>query len=755
MKPILHVTSVVAALAVSHLYAETFTFTTLAGRAGAGFVDGLPGAARFVSPAGMALDGRGNIYVADTFNHTVRKIATNGVVSTLAGMPGVLGSANGAGRSARFNGLNDVAVDGSGFLYVADFGNHTIRKITPAGIVSTLAGLAGVPGSTDGPGGAARFNGPTGVALDSSNNVYVADTFNQTVRKITPSGVVSTFAGTAGVVGSADGTGAAAQFNGPYGVAVDATNNLYVTESMNCTIRKITPARVVSTFAGTAGVMGSKDGTGAAAQFYAPLDITVSSSGNIYVADGYNNTIRRITPARVVSTWAGMAGYPGDKDGTAGNARFNLPFGVAADNAGNVYVGDYQNCTVRKISPARVVSTFAGRSRGAEPVDGTGSAASFSGPNSVAIDTLGNVFVADETGNTIRKVTPAGVVSTFAGLAGYSGSQDGIGSAARFNRPEGVGVDSANNIYVADQSNHTIRKITPGGVVSTFAGLAGVPGSTDGIRSAARFNNPSSVAADAGGNVYVADYMNNTIRKITSTGEVSTLAGLAGAPGSQDGTGAAARFDAPYGVAVDTSASVYVAEVNNSTIRKITPDGEVSTLAGLAKVVGSTDGVGSAARFNGPNAVAVDNSDNVYVADSSNYSIRKITPDAQVSTIGGVAVSSGSADGTGSAARFNFPYGIAVDSAGNLYVADFGNNTVRKATPTSLLPPTVLQSPVLSAGQCGFGITGSPGLMVNLETSSNLSSWQTVGSYTLEGSTNWFLGGAEGEGNQFYRAVSR
>ena len=287
------------------------------------------------------------------------------------------------------------------------------------------------------------------------------------------------------------------------------------------------------------------------------------------------------------------------------------------------------------------------------------------------MDGSGNVYVADTYNYTIRKITPEGVVSTLAGLAGSSGSADGTGSAARFNYAQAAWPWTASgNVYVADSGNNTIRKITPAGVVSTLAGLAGTPGSADGTGSAARFCYPYGVAVDGSGNVYVADSMNYTIRKITPAGVVSTLAGWPGSSGSTDGTGSAARFDYPTGVAVDGSGNVYVADTDNYTIRKITPAGVVSTLAGLAGTSGSADGTGSAARFDWPHGVAVDGSGNVYVADTGNYTIRMITPAGVVSTLAGTAGSSGSADGTGSAARFNYPYGVAVDGSGNVYVAD-------------------------------------------------------------------------------------
>jgi sugar lactone lactonase YvrE len=564
---------------------------------------------------------------------------------------------------------------------VADISNHTVRKITPGGVVTTLAGVAGSFGSADGTDGAARFYYPQAVATDAAGNVYVADAGNNTIRKITPAGVVTTLAGLAGSPGSADGTGSGAQFNQPSGVATDAAGNVYVADTYNHTIRKITPAGVVSTLAGIAGSSGSGDGTGNAAQFNYPWGVATDSAGNVYLADRWNHTIRRITPAGVVTTLAGLAGYGGSADGTGSAARFDYPAGVLTDAAGNVYVADSQNQTIRKITPSSVVTTLAGLAASSGSADGTGSAARFYGPYGVASDSAGNLYVADSNNHTIRQISPAGVVSTLAGLAGSSGSADGAGSAARFYYPQGVATDSAGNLYVADFYNHTIRMLTPAGVVSTLAGLAGSSGSADGTGSAARFYEPRGVATDAAGNLYVADSGNYTIRQITPGGVVTTMAGLAGSRGSVDGTGSAALFSYPTSVATDSAGNVYVADALNQTIRKITPAGVVTTLAGLAGSQGSDDGTGSAARFWQPEGVATDSAGNVYVADFGNQTVRKITPAGVVTTMAGLAGSRGSVDGTGIAARFDYPRSIATDAAGNMYVADGGNNTIRKGAP--------------------------------------------------------------------------
>jgi sugar lactone lactonase YvrE len=423
--------------------------------------------------------------------------------------------------------------------------------------------------------------------VDGSDNVFVADSWNSAIRKITPSGVVTTLV-SAGY---------------PEGVAVDGAGNVFFADHSN-TIRKITPSGVVTTLAGSADQPGSADGTGAAALFYWPAGVAVDGSGNVFVADDGNNTIRKITPSGVVTTLAGSADQRGSADGTGAAARFNGPEGVVVDGSGNVFVADDGNNTIRKITPSGVVTTLAGTAGSWGSADGTGAAARFNGPDGVAVDGAGNVFVADSWNNTIRKITPSGVVTTLAGTAGSSGSADGTGAAARFNGPEGVAVDGSGNVFVADAGNSTIRKITPGGVVTTLAGTAGSYGGADGTGAAALFNEPEGVAVDGSGNVFVADAgKSSTIRKITPSGVVTTLAGTAGLSGSADGTGAAASFSFPSGVAVDGSGNVFVADGN--TIRKITPSGVVTTIVGAATRPGNSQGPLPASIVS-PSGVAID-----------------------------------------------------------------------------------------------------------------------------------------------------
>ena len=300
-------------------------------------------------------------------------------VGTLAGLPGTSGSADGSGSAARFNSPADIALDSAGNAYVADTGNHTVRKITPAGVVTTLAGQAGASGSSDG-SGSARFNHPAGIAVDLSGDLYIADTNNNTIRKLVlASGTVTTLAGQAGLAGSADGTGTASSFNGPSGIAADATGNLYVADTLNHTIRMINPAGVVTTIAGAAGSGGAVDASGSAARFHGPQGLILDGSGNLFVADTNNNAIRKLVVASgAVSTVAGQAGVAGSTDGGNSQAQFHFPSRLGIDAAGNLYVADTDNHTLREIAlSSGAVSTLAGLAGTNGSTDGTGGVTSW------------------------------------------------------------------------------------------------------------------------------------------------------------------------------------------------------------------------------------------------------------------------------------------------------------------------------------------------------------------------------------------
>jgi sugar lactone lactonase YvrE len=645
-----------------------YFFETLAGDFGT--TNGPPTTVRLGYLNGIALDGKGNLFFTDS--NSIQKLSASGIVSTVAGTQGAYGSADGTGPSAQFATMSpgyplNIAVDGDGDVYVSDFGNDTIRRITPGGIVTTLAGTPGVQGSADGPGSVALFNGPLGIAVDASDNLYVADSGNSTIREISPSGMVTTIAGVAGATGTIDGVGSSARFESPSAIALDGAGNIYVSA---VSLRKIAAGDVVTTLSG-----GDAYGSGG---------LAVDSGGNVYVSSSSTNSIVEISPSGAVSTFAAASG-------AAVDGFTPIYYGLAVDGAGSVYVADAANYRILKITQQGTASTIVGAPYGGGYADGTGTAATFSYLAGVAVDGSGTLYVADQWNNTIRKIAPGGVVTTVAGTPGITGSADGTGAAAQFSSPDGVALDSSGNLFVADQGNDTIRKITPAGVVTTFAGSPGGKGSADGTGSAARFDDPQGIGVDHSGNVFVADSGNFTIREISPSGVVTTLVGSPGVIGNADGTGAAAQFFYPVGIAVDGTGNVFVSDgmgftidgnlyrtnYFGDTIRKVTPGGLVTTLAGLPQDAGSADGAGSAALFNSPAGVAVDGAGNVFVADSLNQTIRRISPAGAVTTLAGVPEVQGTADGMGAAVRFNSPSFVAVDNSGNLYVTDSDNFTIR------------------------------------------------------------------------------
>jgi len=320
---------------------------------------------------------------------------------------------------------------------------------------------------------------------------------------------------------------------------------------------------MATTLAGS-GNSGSSNGNGSSASFYTPLNTAVDLQGNVYVADGDNHLIRKISPQGVVSTLAG-AGYPGYADGQGTSAVFQHPSAIAVDAAGIIYVSDQQNHRIRKITQSGVVTTFAG-SGSPGFANGTGTGASFSSPIGLAIDASGNLYVADYSNHRIRKVTPGGNVSTFAG-AGNAGNMDGSATSASFRNPMGICFDAAGNLYVADRLNHSIRKINTSGNVITLAGN-GVAGFINGTGSGASFNYPNGVAADASGNIFVADQQNHSIRKVSSSGLVATLAGN-GSSATVNGSGTAIRFNSPYGLSIDGAGNLYIAESSGQVVRKV------------------------------------------------------------------------------------------------------------------------------------------------------------------------------------------
>jgi sugar lactone lactonase YvrE len=680
---------------------EAFTFTTLAGNAGYGSADGTGRNARFNFPQGVAVDSTNMIYVADTENCTIRKIAPDGTTTTLAGLAGSRGSSDGLGTTARFAHPQGVAVDQLGNVYVADTANSVIRQITPAGIVITLAGSPGMIGSSNSINGSARFNLPGALAMDAAGVLYVADTYNSTIRMVAPQGtnwVVTTLAGVPTVNGNADGTNGNAGFYEPEGIAVDASSNLYVADTGNSAIRKISRLGTNWVTTTIARIVGAPEG------------VVVDAESNVYVANFGNDTLWKVTPQG--TNWsstlmAGTPGMAGSTDGYTNRALFNSPRGLGVGTNGVLYIADSLNNTIRQVTPGSVVSTLAGAAGGPGASDGFQSFASFNAPLGLATDVGGNVYVADSQNNTIRLVTPGGAVSTLAGLAsGLPGSLDGLGTNASFNLPTAVAVDGFTNLYVADCLNNEIRKLVLTNTssatnwqVTTLAGRAGtlysgtitnvVAGTTNLsfiVNAASLYTNYSGVVTNINGGVTNLTIIITNTPVFTNAGGTfyylaTNVFTLPSAPSSLDGVGANALFYHPTGLAFDTAGNLYVADGSTNGVRVISPSALVTTLPGSAGAYAVNPSVfGTNALYYQSTAVAIDPAGNIFVADARNGTIRELGVDGSVSTLAGSPGLSGTADGTNAAARFATPVALALDAQTNLFIADQASHTIRELT---------------------------------------------------------------------------
>lgn len=618
-------------------------------------------------------------------------------VTTFAGT-GDIGHADGFGTlpAALFDVPSGFASDGT-YYYVVDMYDYRIRRIEiDTGLVTTLAG-SGVAGSADGIGTAASFSTPTDAAF-ADDYLYITDSMNNTIRRIDiNTAEVITFAGS-GTAGSADGIGTAAEFDVPFGIVHDGLY-LYVVDSSNHTIRRIEISTAeVTTFAGT-GSSGSADGTGTAASFNGPISLT-SDNGYLYVVDSTGCLIRQIEIISAVVTTIAGTGSSGNADGTGTAASFSSPAGITTDGV-YLYVADLLNHTIRQIEIGSwEVTTIAGDGTNGS-ADGIGTAATFDMPLGILYDGA-DLLVSGFNNNTLRKIDIVTTeVTTYAGIVGNRGYLDGQVRGVMFDLPVRITTDGT-YLYISDSIDDQLRMIDIATQEVTTLNSSGVS-----------FGQAFGLTTD-GTNIYFSDSDNDRICRLDSaTLEVTVIAG-SGSPGNADGPGAAASFDGPMGITTDGS-SLYVADANNRLIRRIViATAEVTTLAGSG-VNGSADGIGTAASFNHPVELTTDGT-YLYVADLFGHTIRKIEiATAEVTTLAGTG-SPGFSNGTGTAASFDGPEGVTCDSV-NLYVCETGNHSVRVIDLATAEVTTL-------AG------TGSTGYVDGLGTS---ASFDTPNSITTDG----------------------
>ncbi|MDD0838196.1 SMP-30/gluconolactonase/LRE family protein [Curvibacter sp. HBC61] len=674
--------------------------------------------------SGMAVDAAGLLYVTDISNHTVRRIDPATGQSTViagAGRSGFSGD-GGAATDAMLNAPRGVAVDSAGNVYIADTGNHRIRKINTSGVISTFAGTGATTFAGDGNAAtAANFSGPQGVAVDGAGNVFIADTGNHRVRQVSVGGTVTTVAGIgqSGYLGD-DVAATTTSLSSPRGVVLDGTGAFYIVDASNQRIRKVSTAGIITTVAGTgtAGFTGD-GGAATSASLRAPAGLALDGSGNLYISDSSNHRIRKVS-AGVITTLAGTGtfGFGGD-GGAPASAQINSPQGVAVDSTGTVYVADTNNVRVRKISGG-LISTLAGTGSNSFGGDGSDAlSAQFSTIQGVARDSAGNVYISDSGSHRIRKISPTGLASTLAGtgVGNYSGD-NGPASSAQLKSPQGIALDSAGNLYVADSSNHRIRKIDTSGTITTVAGSGSSGFSGDGgPANSAQLDTPYGVLVDSQGNIFIVDSGNNRIRQVDTAGTITTLAG-SGGTGLVNGAAASAKFTLPIGLSIDSAGSLYVADFGNNVIRKVAA-GMVSTVVGTGSNGFSGDGdAATSAKLNFPRGTVVDAANNLYIADTGNHRIRKVDSNGVITTVAGSGTPGFSGDGGApTSAQLSSPFGLSLFGSMGLLIVDNGNRRVRllafadpPGAPTSVTATAGNASATVSfaapAADGGSAITG-------------------------------------------------
>lgn len=800
--------------------------STLAGNGGWGYSgDGAPATgATFESPQGIAVDGAGNFYITDSNTNVIRKVsAATGIITTVAGNgTGGYSGDGGSATAAELWGPSSVAVDAAGNLYIADSYNCVIRKVAAAtGIITTIAGTGAIGYTGDGgPATSATFGYDLNVALDGGGNVYVADKFNMVVRKISvATGIITTVAGngTMGYTGDG-GPATGAELNWPYSVAIDPVGNIYVADLDNNVIRKVTASTgIISTVAGngTSGYTGD-GGSALSAELSAPHGVALDAAGNLYIADTNNNVVREIS-AGTITTVAGNGtqGFSGD-GGPAVDAEMDTPWSVGADASGNLYILDQINRRVRIVgatvtepsktlpvitwsnpSPitygtalsgtqlnatANVPGTFTynpsagtvlavgnasltvvfmptdntdyspaimtvaltvnqatpslnwptpapiayGVALGASQLNATANvsgtfaytpaAGVFFAPGQ---QTLSMTFTPSDSTNytsatatvtlTVTVYAGSGIITTIAGDGYYGDTGDGgLSLDAQVGQPWSVAVDSAGNTYVGDIGFDVVRKIEAStGIITTVAGNGTLGYSGDGgLATNAQISRPYGIAVDSSGNLYIAG--GNAVRKVAaSTGIITTIAGGASNGFSGDGGPATSALLCDVSsVAVDTAGNIYIGDSGDFRVRMIAAStGIINTIAGGAASGGPTDGVPATQVALGWSLdVAVDGSGDVYITDSIANVIRKVTPDGIIHTIVGNGTAGYLGDGgPATSAELNAPNGLRVDSNGNIFIVDTGNNAIREVLSSNGDIATVAGNGIL-----GFSGDGGP-----------------------------------------------
>lgn len=710
--------------------------------------NGIPAVDGFLyQPYNVAVDGSGNVYISVWSQHRIFKVNTSGVISVVAGSgaQGYVGDGvSGGAATADLNHPFGVAVDSSGDVYFSDQYNCVVREVNGSTkTVSTVVGTGTCNSS------AGNLSYPTGLALDGVGDLFIADTSNCVIRKyVIATKATSVVAGTGSCGYSGDGGAAtAADLNSPQGIAVDSAGDLFISDTSNCLIREVKKSGGdINSIAGTRSCTYSGDGAAAtAADINGPQQLVVNSAGTTVTFADYNNQrIRQFTVGGNITTVAGngtaCSGVCGE-GGTATSAELYYPVGLAVSGS-TYYIANNDNDVVDSFTVAGNLNRFAGNHSNSVETLTSGAPANgvqFNYQFGIYNDTSNNVYVADARNEYVREfVDSTGLVNFFAGdgTAGYSGNGSTATDVEIYN-PLGVAKDSSGNVYIADTYNCLIRKVTSAGVISNFAGYvngtsAGQCGFSGDGESAlsAKLYYPYGVAADSKGNVYIADYDNHAVRKV-SGGTISTIAGIGGVNGygGDGGPAVSALLYQPSAVAVDAAGNVFIADTGNCRVREVVAaTGIIYTVAGNGACTSGGDGLATDNAVEYPQGVAVDANDNLFIGDYSDR-VRWVSPSGTMTTIAGTGAAGYYGDGgVAIYGELNEPTGVALDTAGNILVSDYNNWRVRKIT---VFPAVSTSVAGLSYGLQSVGSTSSPQtLIVSAYGPVTISNISTSGAYS-------------------------
>lgn len=651
-----------------------------------GEVPGAPNGALALSvslnlPSGVASDGKGNVYVSLRGSHQVVRIDPSGILYLVAGT-GAQGSQGPSGdggpaTSATLSIPLALAFDASGNLYIADAGANRIRMVDTSGVIHTFAGTGNNINSGDGgPAVNASLNTPTAISFDHSGNLLIADTGNNEIRKVSPAGIITRVAGSGNAAYNEDGLVADVVFSGPTGVVADSLGNIYVSDAGNQRVRLLGVNGVSSIFAGNGSRGAFGDGRQAAtAEVNNPGTLALDSAGNLYIADLGNDRVRRVTSNGVIANYAGSGtvGAGGD-GGLAIAANLNLQ-GIAIDPQNNVIVADGGNYRVRFVTASNgFINTIGGNGL-----------VSYNPTN--LLFNGGEVYFSDSTANRIRQFNIAAGASSIGIFAGNGqetfDAADDIALTARLNAPRGLARDTKGNVYFADSKNQAVREVTPEGALVTLAGNFTNLDSGDGaLATAAELSGPVDVAVNSTGSVFILEQSGERIRVITPNGNINTYAGtgVPGAPPSPTGSALSQPVNAPQGMTIDSNGTLYIADTGNNLIRKITTNGNITTLAGTGASGYTGDG-GSAlsATLRNPTGVAIDSFGNIFIADTRNNVVREVGADGIISTIAGNGTAGYNGDGSPATSfSLNQPSAVAIGPSCSILVADVVNQRIRQ-----------------------------------------------------------------------------